>query len=87
MVRDKVCWQTKKKEKRRGMNNFFGCGNPLIVHDEIQKGIPTTFILATQEVQLLEKCVCYINAAWTTPLGLGRKWERRGEKGEELLGE
>jgi hypothetical protein len=27
-----------------------------------------------------------INAAWTTPLGLGRKWEGRRERGERVIG-
>lgn len=79
-----------KKKKGKGVecNIFFGCGNPLSTraHDEIQTGIPTTFILATQGCST-EKCVCYINAAWTTPLGLGRGMGReRGKGGKELLG-
>jgi hypothetical protein len=35
------------------MNIFFGCGNPLIstrAHDEIQTGIPTTFILSNTRI-------------------------------------
>jgi hypothetical protein len=81
----------KKKEKGKGVecNIFFRCGNPLTTraHDEIQMGIPTTFILATQRCNT-EKCVCVINAAWTTPLGLGREGNGRGKRkrGEELLG-
>ena len=31
-------------------------------------------------------CVRVINAAWTTPLSLGRKWKGRQERGKELLG-
>jgi hypothetical protein len=31
-------------------------------------------------------CVRLINAAWTTPLSLGRKWEGETGKGERVIG-
>lgn len=48
---------------------------------------PPPLFWATQELQLREKCVRLINAAWTTPLGLGRKRDvGTGKGGKELLG-
>ena len=76
-----------KKKKGKGVecNIFFGCGNPLSTraHDEIQTGIPTTFILATQRMQHRKVCVLYQcgmdDSPWTGE-GNGKGKRKRGER-------
>jgi hypothetical protein len=78
--------QVKKKKLGKGLecNNFFGCGNPLTTraHDEIQTGIPTTLILATQEYSSENVCVCYQCGMVNSPCsGDGGEREGTQEKG------